>query len=64
MHACAMQQLVQEHAMVIGREIIIGTNDGVQIRLHELKHNVQVLEAARVLGQHDVLDLNHVWWGG
>lgn len=56
----ATQQLVQEDLVVIVGKIIVCCNDGVEVRLHELKHDVQVLEGARVRGQEDVLDIHNV----
>mmetsp|Transcript_27500 Transcript_27500/g.81494 ORF Transcript_27500/g.81494 Transcript_27500/m.81494 type:complete len:332 (-) Transcript_27500:837-1832(-) len=44
----AAQQLVHDDLVVAGCEVWVGAHDGVQVAVHELKHNVQVAERARV----------------
>ena len=41
-------------------QIIIGFNNLVKIRLHELKHNVDVFELSPRRGEHNVLDFDYV----
>ena len=42
-------------------QIIVCANDRVQIRLHELEDDINILEPRGIWWQHDVLDLYHVW---
>lgn len=41
-------------------KIVICSNDGVQIGLHQLKNNIDVLEARCVRRKHNVLYINYI----
>ena len=41
-------------------EVVIGADDGVQVRLQKLEDDVKILEGLRVRWQHDVLDVDDV----
>lgn len=48
------------HLVVVVREVVVGLNHGVQVGLHQLKDDVDVLERAGVGRQQHVLDLHDV----
>lgn len=54
------EHLVQEELMVLRCQVIVGLDHLVQIGLHQLENNKNVLKIARRGGQHDVLDLYDV----
>ena len=54
------QQLVEEELVVLRREVVVGLDDLVQIRLHQLEDDVDVAELPRRRRQHDVLDVDDV----
>ena len=54
------QQLVEEELVVLRREVVVGLDDLVQIRLHQLEDHVDVPELPRRRRQHDVLDVDDV----
>ena len=47
--------------MVLLRQVVVGLDNLVQIRLHQLEHDVDVTKLAGMRRQHHVLDLHHVW---
>lgn len=54
------KELVQEELVMLLGQIIIGLDNLVQIRLHQFKNNINVLEIPSRRWQHDVLDLDYV----
>jgi hypothetical protein len=56
----AAQHLVEEELVVLLRQVVVGLDHLVQVRLHELEDNVNVAELARLRREHDVLDLHNV----
>ncbi|WVZ69484.1 hypothetical protein U9M48_018260, partial [Paspalum notatum var. saurae] len=56
----ASEQLVEEELVVLGREVVVGLDDLVEVGLHELEDDVDVAELAARGREHDVLDLDDV----
>lgn len=56
----AAEQLVQEELVVLGREVVVGLDDLVEVGLHELEDDVNVAELAARWREHDMLDLDDV----
>mmetsp|Transcript_8321 Transcript_8321/g.35290 ORF Transcript_8321/g.35290 Transcript_8321/m.35290 type:complete len:300 (-) Transcript_8321:27-926(-) len=54
------QKLVEEKLVVFLSEIVVRLDHLVEIRLHELEDDEDVLELARVRGEHDVFHLDDV----
>ena len=46
--------------MMVRCKVVVGANHCVQITLHQLKDDVNVLVGSRIRGEHNVLDFNHV----
>ena len=60
----APQQLVKEQLVVLVRELLLGLQHTVQVRLHQIVHHVQVLEVPLAPWlQHslDGDDLRNAW---
>lgn len=56
----AAEELVEEELVVLGREVIVGLDDLVEVGLHELEDDVNVAELAARWREHDMLDLDDV----
>mmetsp|Transcript_7065 Transcript_7065/g.28699 ORF Transcript_7065/g.28699 Transcript_7065/m.28699 type:complete len:582 (-) Transcript_7065:145-1890(-) len=54
------QQLVEEELVVLVRQVVVRLDDLVEVRLHELEDDEDVLELPRVGREHDVLHLHDV----
>ena len=55
------KKLVQEKLVMFRGEVIIRPDHLMEIRLHELKNNIDVLELPPRRREHDVLNLDYVW---
>jgi hypothetical protein len=54
------EKLVKEKLVMLRCEVIIGSDDLMEIRLHELENNIYILELPPRRGEHYVLDLYYV----
>jgi hypothetical protein len=54
------EKLVKEKLVMLRCEIIIRSDDLMEIRLHELENNIYILELPPRRGEHYVLDLYYV----
>lgn len=57
----AAQQLVEEELVVLRGQVVICLYHLVQVRLHQLKHHIDVPELPPRCRQQDVLYLHNVW---
>jgi len=55
------KKLVQEKLVMFRGEVIIQLDHLMEIGLHELKNNIDILELPPRRREHDVLNLNYVW---
>lgn len=55
------EQLIQEELMMFWCKIIVRFYDLMEIRLHQFKDYIDVLEFPPRRRKHNVLDLNYVW---
>ena len=55
------KKLVQEKLVMFRGEVIIRLDHLMEIRLHKLKNNIDILELPPRRREHDVLNLNYVW---
>ena len=54
------KKLVQEKLVMLRGKVIIRLDHLMEIRLHELKHNIDILKLPPRRREHDVFDLNYV----
>jgi hypothetical protein len=55
------KELVQEKTVMLWSQVIICFDHLMQVRLHELKNNIDISELPSGRGQHNVFDLDYVW---
>ena len=54
------EQLIQEELIMIRSQIIIRLNHLMKIRLHQLKHDVNIPELSTGRRQHNMLNLHNI----
>lgn len=55
------KQLIEKKLIMLPSQVIISLDDLMEIWLHELKYNINILKFSSWRRKHDVLNFNNVW---